>query len=77
MSPKSAEKAKALGYTNVKLFQAGYPAWKQAYGAAPVAGAAAPAAKPAQAAIEAGPKGDTITVASFNKIMAEAPTASC
>ncbi len=74
LSPKSAEKAKALGYTNVKLFQAGYPAWKQAYGAAPVAGAtAAPAAKPAQAAIEAGPKGDTITVASFNKIMAEAP----
>jgi rhodanese-related sulfurtransferase len=73
LSPKSAEKAKALGYTNVKLFQAGYPAWKQAYGAAPAAGAAAPAAKPAQAAIEAGPKGDTITVASFNKIMAEAP----
>ncbi len=74
LSPKSAEKAKALGYTNVKLFQAGYPAWKQAYGAAPVAGAtAAPATKPAQAAIEAGPKGDTITVASFNKIMEKAP----
>jgi rhodanese-related sulfurtransferase len=74
LSPKSAEKAKALGYTNVKLFQAGYPAWKRAYGASPVAGAtAAPAAKPAQAAIEAGPKGDTITVASFNKIMEQAP----
>lgn len=74
LSPKSAEKARALGYTNVVLFQAGYPAWKKTYGANPTAGATtAPAAKPAQAAIEVGPKGDTITVASFNKIMAEAP----
>jgi rhodanese-related sulfurtransferase len=62
LSPKSAEKARALGYTNVKLFQAGYPAWKQAYGETPSA-----------AAIEVGPKGDTITAASFNKIMADAP----
>jgi rhodanese-related sulfurtransferase len=73
LSPKSAEKAKALGYTNVVLFQAGYPAWQQAYGGG-AAPAAATAAKPAApAAIEAGPKGDTITTASFNKIMAEAP----
>lgn len=72
LSPKSAEKAKALGYTNVVLFQAGYPAWQEAYGggATPTAAAAKPAA---QAAIETGPKGETITTASFNKIMAEAP----
>lgn len=62
LSPKSAEKAKALGYTNVKLFQAGYPAWVEAYGKAGGA-----------AAIEVGAKGDTITVESFTKILAEAP----
>lgn len=32
LSVKGAMKAKALGYTNTKLFQAGYPAWKKAYG---------------------------------------------
>jgi len=62
LSPKSAEKARALGYTNVKLFQAGYPAWVEAYGKG--------GGKPS---IEVGAKGDTITVASFTKILAEAP----
>ncbi len=33
LSPKSAAKAKELGYTNVKLYQAGYPLWKEMYGA--------------------------------------------
>ncbi len=32
LSPKSAAKARKLGYTNVKLFQAGYPLWKEMYG---------------------------------------------
>jgi len=32
LSTKGAEKAKALGYTNVKVFQSGYPAWKETYG---------------------------------------------
>ena len=32
LSPKSAAKAKALGYTNVKLYQAGYPDWTEIYG---------------------------------------------
>lgn len=32
LSTKGAEKAKALGYTNAKVFQAGYPAWKEAFG---------------------------------------------
>ncbi len=75
LSLKSATKAKALGYTNVMLFQAGYPAWVEAYGPGDMAGAA-PATKPAAAAmpaIEAGPDGDTITVASFKEIMARAP----
>lgn len=30
LSLKAATKAKAAGYTNVKLYQAGYPAWKAA-----------------------------------------------
>jgi rhodanese-related sulfurtransferase len=33
LSAKSAAKAVEAGYTNVKLFQAGWPAWKAAYGA--------------------------------------------
>lgn len=32
LSVKGALKAKALGYTNIKLFQSGYPAWKKAFG---------------------------------------------
>ena len=29
LSPKGAAKAQALGYTNIKLYQAGWPDWKQ------------------------------------------------
>jgi len=32
LSVKGVTKAKELGYTNAKVFQAGYPAWKEAYG---------------------------------------------
>ena len=32
LSTKGASKAKALGYKNAKVFQAGFPAWKKAYG---------------------------------------------
>ena len=32
LSHKSAKKALDLGYTNVKVYAAGYPAWKKAYG---------------------------------------------
>lgn len=31
MSPKSAEKAKALGYTNVRVYHEGMPAWSKAH----------------------------------------------
>ncbi|MDQ7833906.1 MAG: rhodanese-like domain-containing protein [Humidesulfovibrio sp.] len=34
LSHSSAKKAQALGYTNVKVFEAGEPAWTKAYGAA-------------------------------------------
>ncbi|MBT3358507.1 MAG: rhodanese-like domain-containing protein [Rhodospirillales bacterium] len=61
LSPKSANKAIALGYTNVKVYQAGYPAWKKAYGAKKAA------------AIVAGPDGDTIAIASFEEILKNSP----
>ncbi len=32
LSTKGAAMAKSLGYSNVKVFQAGYPAWKKAFG---------------------------------------------
>ena len=76
LSPKGAAKAIELGYTDVMLFQAGYPAWVEAYGAGPTASKAMPAATmvmPAKAMIETGDEPDTITIASFQKLIAEAP----
>ena len=74
LSLKSATKARDLGYTDVVLFQAGYPAWVEAYGAGETVSAAAPAAaQAALPAIETGPDGDTITIASFTEIVAKAP----
>jgi len=70
LSVKSALKAKALGYTDVKVFQGGYPEWKMAFGPGPKGNE--PFAM-AGGAIEAGPEGDTITVASFNAIMKDKP----
>jgi rhodanese-related sulfurtransferase len=49
LSSSSALKARALGYKNVFVFPAGYPAW-QAMSPAPAATVAAPAAAMAQAA---------------------------
>jgi rhodanese-related sulfurtransferase len=71
LSVKSANKAMELGYTNVKVFQAGYPAWKAAYG--PGANGMEPFEKAVAATIEAGEDGDTITVASFQAIMQDKP----
>ena len=75
LSLKSANKAKALGYTNIVLFQAGYPAWKKAYGpGATGAAATAPAPKKAvSVSLKTGPDGDTITIDSFKEIMEKAP----
>jgi rhodanese-related sulfurtransferase len=75
LSPNSATKALALGYTDVKLFQAGYPAWVKAYGAGGSAAAAKAGAetKVAKVAIETGADDDTITLASFEEILASAP----
>jgi rhodanese-related sulfurtransferase len=82
LSPKSAAKAVALGYTNVMTMPAGFVGWEKAYGPGPTAeggAAAAPAAASAAAPAGKGPeivqgkeKG-SITAASFEKILKEAP----
>lgn len=61
LSHKSAKKAIALGYTNVKVYSAGYPAWK--------AMASASEASPVKAGAEEG----SIDIAAFKKIMQENP----
>ncbi|MGA9033310.1 MAG: rhodanese-like domain-containing protein [Sulfuricaulis sp.] len=76
LSPKSAAKAVALGYTNVMTMPAGYVGWEQAYGTgATASGAASTAAAPAGKGPEIvqGKEKGTITAASFEKILKEAP----
>jgi rhodanese-related sulfurtransferase len=81
LSPKSAAKAVALGYTNVMTMPVGYVGWEKAYGPGATAdgAAAAPAAATAPAPagkgpeIVAGKEKGSITVASFEKILKEAP----
>jgi len=51
-----------LGYSNAKVFSAGYPAWKKAYGAAP-----------ATYQVQAGTEEGSIDVAIFEKILKENP----
>jgi rhodanese-related sulfurtransferase len=76
LSPKSAAKAVALGYTNVMTMPVGYVGWEQAYGAGTTAGSAAstpaaPAGKGPE--IVQGKEKGTITAASFEKILKETP----
>lgn len=71
LSANSAEKAVKLGYTNVKMIPEGYPGWEKAYGPGPTGENEAAANKPP--AVEQGKESGTITVASFEKIMKQAP----
>ena len=75
LSDKSADKARKLGYSNVKTFVEGYPEWVKLYGetAAPATASGAGATAKAAASIEAGKEKGTITVASFERIMKESP----
>lgn len=61
LSHKSAAKAIAMGYTNVKVFAAGYPAWKQ------LAASAQPVT------IKAGREEGSIDIETFKSIMAKNP----
>lgn len=75
LSNKSADKARKLGYSNVKTFVEGYPEWVKLYGeaATPSAASGSAATAKATASIEAGKEKGTITVASFERIMKENP----
>ena len=78
LSNKSADKARKLGYTDVKTYVEGYPEWAKLYGEAAAPGAASgagAAAAPAKAAasLEPGKEKGTITVASFERVMKENP----
>jgi rhodanese-related sulfurtransferase len=67
LSHKSAAKAMEMGYTNVKVFDGGYPEWKQAYGGTVAAAGNAPAK------IKAGKEEGSIDIAAFEKIVKEEP----
>lgn len=74
LSEKSARKAKALGYTNVRTFPAGYPAYAAATGGGQAA-ATAPASARSEAApaIEKGKEKGSIATAAFERILKENP----
>ena len=78
LSAKSAAKAVALGYTNVMTMPEGYVGWVQAYSPGAGDSSAAPAAATAAAAgkgpdIVQGKEKGSITAASLEKILKEAP----
>lgn len=75
LSSNSAAKAIKLGYSNVKTFQAGYPAWVRAFGTAEtMSNEGGPAeVAPVKVAIETGDEPDTITFESFDNILKNAP----
>ncbi|MDJ0781406.1 MAG: rhodanese-like domain-containing protein [Desulfosarcinaceae bacterium] len=67
LSHKSAAKAMAMGYTNVKVFAAGYPAWKKAGGTAGMQATAAPAQ------LKAGSEEGSIDIVQFKEIVTSKP----
>ncbi len=66
LSHKSAARAIDMGYTNVKVFAEGYPAWVALAGSAPAGAAAA-------TAIKAGSEEGSIDHDEFNRIVNEDP----
>ena len=68
LSHKSAAKAIALGYTNVKVFAEGYPAWVALAGQAPAATAAA-------TGLKKGAEEGSIDHDEFRRILREEPEA--
>jgi rhodanese-related sulfurtransferase len=68
LSHKSAKKAIALGYTKVKVFAAGYPAWKAAYGET-----AASSTKASNAQLKAGKEEGSIDTETFKKVVKSSP----
>lgn len=77
LSGNSAEKARKLGYTNVKTYPLGHPDWVKLYGATKAAAAPAAAGAPAAAsvAVETGKEKGSISTAWFQRMMQENPGA--
>jgi rhodanese-related sulfurtransferase len=67
LSHKSAAKAIDMGYTNVKVFSEGYPAWKAYAGASTTAVAAS--------SIKAGEEEGSIDHGEFKRLVSESPEA--
>jgi rhodanese-related sulfurtransferase len=68
LSHKSATKAIDLGYTDVKVYAAGYPAWKAAYGAGETG-----SDKMASTIVKAGTEEGSIDTDTFIKMVNENP----
>ena len=68
LSHKSAQRAIALGYTNVKVYSAGYPEWIVKFGDAGTEGAKKTAAK-----LKSGKEEGSIDITEFEKIVKENP----
>ncbi|MBE0614894.1 MAG: rhodanese-like domain-containing protein [Burkholderiales bacterium] len=77
LSHKSAEKARALGYTNVKTYALGHPDWLKRYGSDKVAAAPAAGGETAKAGlkVETGKEKGAISPAWFQKTLKENPGA--
>jgi rhodanese-related sulfurtransferase len=77
LSHKSAEKARALGYTNVKTYALGHPDWLRHYGATKTAAAPAAAvtAPKAGVSVETGKEKGSVSTAWFERTLKENPGA--
>ena len=77
LSPNSAEKARKLGYTNVKTYALGHPDWLKLYGAPKAAAAPAAAGAVSQAGVkvELGKEKGSVSTAWFERMMKESPGA--
>ncbi len=83
LSEKSAKKAKALGYKNVRVYAEGYPGWAAASAvkpaaamapAAPAAQAAAPAAAGGKFRVETAKDKELISTPFFERVIKEDPS---
>lgn len=79
LSGNSAEKARKLGYTNVKTYPMGHPDWLKLYGSSKVAAAPAAAGAGAEAKaglkVELGKEKGSISPAWFQRVLKENPAA--
>lgn len=72
LSHKSAKKAIDLGYTKVKVFAEGYPAWVAAYGKGETV-AVASAKAPSSNKLKVGKEEGSVDTATFKKIVKDNP----